>query len=450
MNIDRTDFTPIRIPVMYKENASAPITTASEQTSLNISDQVSLGIGNEVNTKQPTPSLNQPQASGSGTPAGEAGKDSNPSPTSPPLRKWTILVYAAADNDLEKYIIKDVNDMENVGSSNNMNLVVQIDRGQKPSELSGGWAGARRYKLETNVDPYNLDSPVLQDMGQINMGDPKTLQNFVEWGVKEYPAQHYMLVISDHGMGWKGAVEDDSHNGWLSMPATREALEKAKDNTGVKLDIIGYDACLMGQSEVAYELKDVANYMVASPDSEGAEGWPYNNMLDKNILKNLNMALMAKFSLDPPALAKFIVRAASQDQNNLPTMSAIELDKMDNVAKASNKLVEAVLASDTPPALLKTLVRKTQPFEGFKDHYDFCSRIVTSEDVKDVKLKEAAQGVMDSLYNAVMYEEHSSKSPGGHGLSVHLPSYRATYQDEYRQTQWAKDTKWDKMIDKLD
>jgi clostripain len=347
-------------------------------------------------------------------------------------------------------MIKDVNDMENVGSNQDINLVLQIDRGKTPSEFSGGWSGARRYKLETNVDPFNLDSPVLKDMGQINMSDPKTLQEFIEWGVKEYPAEHYMLLISDHGMGWKGAVQDDSHKGWMTLPGTREAAENAEKNTGVKLDIFAYDACLMGQTEVAYELKDVAKYLVASSDSEGAEGWPYHNILDKNVLKNIESALMTKFNFQPDALAKFLVRAAAQDQSNLPTMSAIDLSKMDEVAKASDKLAQAILDTETPPAVIKTIVRKTQPFEGFKDHYDFCKRIVLSEDIKDPKLKEAAKGVMDTVYSAVMYEEHSSRNPNANGLSVHLPSYRASYKDEYKQTKWGQDTKWDEMIDKLD
>ena len=442
MQINNTDMKILKFPLIYQEKTKQN-SPKSESAPSFPSGRDTVSIGREQADIIPAPPKNQ---------ADKAEKQSQQSSEtqshkSPPLKKWTFLVYEASDNDLEKFMVQDINDMENVGSSNNMNIVLQMDRGENPSELSGGWKGARRFKLDKNEDPFNIDSTVLQDLGQVNMSDPKNLADFIEWGMKEYPAQNYMLLISDHGGGWTGAIEDDSHKGWMSLPDIRKGAEMAQEKTKQKLDIIGFDACLMGQSEVAYELKDVANYMVASEESEGAGGWPYHNILSKVVLDNFSNALMMKMDLEPDAVARFIVRTSAKDKENIPTISAIDLAKMNGVAEATKGLTDAILSTDTPKSTLKTLVRKTQKFEGFKDHYDFCRRIVLSEDVKDDKLKEAAQKVMDEVYDAVMLEEHSPDYPDAQGLSINLPSFNSSMSEEYKQTMFAKDTGWDKAVD---
>ena len=446
MKLNRTDLKVLKFPLHYWDKKDKNSVTEPKEKSLPQGrDTVSIGENNVADLAK----------SNKGTKNTESGKtveqpqSGDLNATAPPMKKWTFLIYEASDNDLEKFMVQDINEMENVGSSNNMNIVLQMDRGKTPSELSGGWKGARRIKLDKNEDPYNIDSTVQEDLGQINMSDPRTLSEFIQWGMKKYPAQNYMLLISDHGAGWAGAVEDESHDGWMTLPDIRKAMEDAKDKTGRKIDIVGFDACLMGQSEVAYELKDVANYMVASEESEGAGGWPYHNILAKDVLNNFSTALMMKVELGPAEVAKFIVRASAMDKENIPTISAVDLNKMNNVGEATKQLTQAIIDTDTPRPVLKTIIRKTQNFEGFKDHYDFCRRIVLSKDVKDEKLKKAAQKVMDEVYSAVILEEHSQQYPDAQGLSINIPSYNMTPSKEYKATRFAKDTNWDQAIESL-
>ncbi|MFP4498937.1 MAG: clostripain-related cysteine peptidase [Vulcanimicrobiota bacterium] len=364
-------------------------------------------------------------------------------------KKWTVLLYSAADNDLEPYQIQDLNEIENVGSSNDLNLVVQLDRGKNPTDISGGWKGARRYVITHNEDPYNIDSPVAEELGQVNMSDPKTLQNFIEWGMKNYPAENYMLLISTHGSGWKGAIKDLSHDGWMKMPEMKNALSEAEKNIGKKIDVVGFDACLMGQTEVAYQLKDHADYMVASQELEGAEGWPYQQILSRNVLQDVRTALMMKVDIGPRDLARFLVRAASMHQDNLPTLSAIDLNRMEKVGKASNNLAKAIIDTDTPNETIKGLVRNSQSFMGFKDHHDFCKKIVESKDITDKKLKQRAKELMETLQDAVILEQHSPEYPGATGLSVELPSYNRSPSEKYKKLDFAKDTLWDEALEKL-
>ncbi|MCD6488404.1 MAG: hypothetical protein J7K21_04185 [Desulfurococcales archaeon] len=106
-------------------------------------------------------------------------------------------------------------------------------------------------------------------MGEVNTGDPDTLKSFIEFVVGNYPAEHYMLIIWDHGGGPGGAAWDySSDDDYLTLKEIREAVEEA----GVHLDIIGFDACLMATIDAAYEFRNVADYLVASEETEPGHG----------------------------------------------------------------------------------------------------------------------------------------------------------------------------------
>ena len=117
--------------------------------------------------------------------------------STPAKAKWTVLNYCAADNNLYAYIYDDAASMEKIGSNNSVQLVTQLDhRG----------AGANRFRVEQDRQSgpeadKRIDSPVLKSLGPVNMSDPKTLSDFITWGIKSFPAEHYMLVIADHGKG---------------------------------------------------------------------------------------------------------------------------------------------------------------------------------------------------------------------------------------------------------
>src|SRR5438105_1030713 len=109
-------------------------------------------------------------------------------PPAPQGKKpWTILIYAAGDNGLQKDLLQNLDDCEQVGSSDCVNLVSQLDL--------GGAAGAERLYLTRDEQP-GLHSPVVEKLGPVNSADPKALADFIEWGMKSYPAEHTMLIVS--------------------------------------------------------------------------------------------------------------------------------------------------------------------------------------------------------------------------------------------------------------
>ena len=110
-------------------------------------------------------------------------------------KDWTMMVYLAGDNNLDGAGVVDLKEMKRVGSTDRINIVAQFDRAGSKGETS-------RFYLQKGTA---LAKDVKQKLGETNMGDPKVLEDFVTWSVKNYPADHYLLVLWNHGAGWDDA-----------------------------------------------------------------------------------------------------------------------------------------------------------------------------------------------------------------------------------------------------
>lgn len=170
-----------------------------------------------------------------------------------------------------------------------------MDRFRGAFKGDENWTSTRRYLITQDDDLNTLNSEMVEDLGEANMAQGETLVDFVTWAVQTYPADRYVLVLSDHGMGWPGgwsdpapkssdegtapligAMEDDN----IYLNELDQALAQIQSNTGMeKFDIIGMDACLMSQLEVYAMLQPYAHYAVASEETEPALGWAYTAFL---------------------------------------------------------------------------------------------------------------------------------------------------------------------------
>lgn len=213
---------------------------------------------------------------------GGGGGGGNDKPSS--KKAWTYMVYMAGDNNLSSAAYGDINEMEQVGSSDALNIVVQVEFSQQYSE--GLPANTLRGSIAKDSNENEISSS-LKDVGNKNMGDKTTLSEFITWAKTTYPADHYALVLWDHGAGWKadrmrrgairGALEDATSGSFMSLPDIADGVEAG----GLHFDLINFDACLMAMYEVAYEFNGLADYMVFSEEVEPGEGDPYHTILRK-------------------------------------------------------------------------------------------------------------------------------------------------------------------------
>jgi hypothetical protein len=268
-------------------------------------------------------------------------------------RKWTMMIFINADNDLEGAGIGDINEMEQVGSTDQVNIVVQIDRHKDTVKnganhvydvSNGNWTGARRYFIEKDNDPNSISSQVKGKLGETDAGTPESLKKFVDWSVNNYPAEHYYLIIWNHGGGLDGISWDDESGSHISAEALMDTVQGAAQLAGKKIDIVNFDACLMALVEIAWQIKGHADIMIASEEVEPGYGLPYTDIL----------AYMVKNpSVDPDTLARHVVKVytksyvlgGSQAERRAQSVnySAIRLDRMDSLNEAINGLADALM-----------------------------------------------------------------------------------------------------------
>ena len=146
--------------------------------------------------------------------------------------------------------------------------------------------GSTRWELdEMDGVPYarfSLTEDGISSMEPMeirNMGDADTLTDFVNYGVQSYPANHYGLILWNHGGGPVGGYGSDSHfdGDGLSLEEIREALDHSV-MADKAFDFVAFDACLMGSVEIADCLEGRAGYVIASPELEPQDGYDYSWM----------------------------------------------------------------------------------------------------------------------------------------------------------------------------
>ena len=103
------------------------------------------------------------------------------------ISQWTWLVYMAGDNNLEGAGRDDLAEMKQVGSTADVNIIVQFDTEENQTT---------RYRVEKKK------ARVLQQLPGVDCGDPKVLTEFIKWGTQNYPAKHYLVDVWNHGGGW--------------------------------------------------------------------------------------------------------------------------------------------------------------------------------------------------------------------------------------------------------
>lgn len=364
-------------------------------------------------------SISTPQA-GSAPATEPTPANGSSEPAAP--KKWTVLLWSNSDNNLYRFLQADIDEAEKIGSTENMNVVVQTDHRPKGGE-------AVRMLLKTNNTP-GVNSPVLEKLGQNNMGDPKELSKFIQWGMEKFPAEHYMVIISDHGASWPGACHDEGSNGWMSTPQIQQGLMDAQQATGKKVDVLGFDACLMANTEVMHQLKGTADFIVASEETEGGAGWQYNRVLSKPMLEGaetaMRMAREKRLDFTPREMAENVVTMAAGNNNDLPTMAAIDTSKVDALTEAMKGFKEAIVDSPVSGKDLGAIKYQTQGFAECKDLYDFADKVGKAHGSKDEKLAQAAEAVKSAVEGALVAESHSTKYPGAHGLTIELDKKRGT------------------------
>ena len=322
---------------------------------------------------------------------------------------WTIMIYLDADNNLEPDGIDDFLEIATQGSDEHINYVVQMDRIDDYSDKYGDWTDCKRFRIEKDMTPTAQSA--LSSLGEVNMGDPNTLQDFIQWAMTSYPAQKYALVLWDHGDGWqrkrtrrpaiKSICWDDTSgdDDSISMLDLKNILQALP----IKPVLVGFDACLMGMLENAYMLKQAGiSVMVGSEQNEPAAGWPYDK---------ISKGLASNPGWQATELGKWIVEQYYLSYDMDETQSAIDLNKL-------NPLIDS----------LSTFAVSLR--NSWQDNRD--------------EIKNTAQALRMCIDDAVIASKNGDNYREASGLSIYFPT--GYYSDYYNQTDLAKDTTWNEFL----
>jgi hypothetical protein len=371
-------------------------------------------------------------------------------PVAAKKRQWTVLVYQDANSDLAPYIKQNLADIKKAGSSRDVQVAVQTGLGGKPK--SGG-DQIRRYEIKAGGGA----AEVARFRGRTR--DGKTLQDFVAWGMRTYPAEHTMVIVSGHGEGYIGICTD---KGGDKMPLTvmHDALQGASKEAGRPVDVLAFDACHMGQAEVLHEIGHDIPFVIGSEEIVGLVGLPYPQML---------AALQGEPAMAPREVAACMVEVARQDEvkrrnshadEAAYTLAAYDTSAFKTVRERMDDLAGAILASKVNRNVFRCAIKITQryargskvrPYADFRDVGAFAKQLLRGAAATDEAVSKSARALLDGLDELVIAEEHAGEGMGhSHGLSAYLPAGvpDAGHADfkAYQATGFAHDTRWDEML----
>ena len=356
----------------------------------------------------------------------EAGADS----ASAGAGSWTVLTYSIADTDLEPYMMVDLDEMGQSGSSENLNIIALVDRAEDydsdPVLGLDDWTGGKLLEIADG------SAAELDDLGDVNTGDPDVLADFITRGITEYPADNYALIISDHGASWPGVGGDESNDfDSLSLAEITEALATGLDAAGLdRLDLLGFDACLMATYEVASALAPHANLLLASQELEPGHGWDYSALAAAS--RPVDGA-----TLGSALLAGFASQAAVEGDESEITLSLVDLTLMPPVdaalASFSAALIErgSAVAPMVGTSLAGTLGFGRSPDPSEDTHMTDLGILAGEIGAEAVDVSDAADALVRAINDAVLDKVDGVATLGATGLSIYFPSKQAYFSPDY-------------------
>lgn len=373
-------------------------------------------------------------------------------------KNWTILVYLNGHNNLDRFGAMDINEMEKVGSTQDVNVVVQWASGETATKAKT----TKRLYVVKDTNTTAVTSSVVQDMGtKVDMGDYNNLVSFAKWGISKYPANKYMVVVWNHGSGWRkrGAVTtkdisfDDLSGKFITTKQLGTAMSQISQTLGRKVDVYGSDACLMSMIEVATEMKDSVGVMVGSQELEPGYGWPYDKFLAK--INGTTTAAELAGALTSEYLKSYT--NGSQGNSDV-TLSAVDLSATDGLNSAIAGLGKAIQGLSGAEL---NLVEKAGQDSLYFDNYDFFEGIGNDfRDLDDYLNQLESQNVisasvLDAVRSAqkkfVINNAVSTKYLKAKGISIWIPAKKEydKFLTKYKTLKFSTATGWATALNRI-
>jgi hypothetical protein len=376
-------------------------------------------------------------------------------PGQPDADTWTVMLFLnAEDPGFESILTGYRTDIEAFIDDKDafLNVAILYD--------GSGDGDTTRYLVQPDGN-YTLGTNQWS-MGELNMGHPDTLANFVTWAMDQYPAENYYLAVDDHGNGVYGISYDSTSNDdQLTPPELYSALKGATHNGARKIDILDYEACLMGLAENAYDVRQWVDYVVFSEQiSWGIDTYPryFNDLAATDEPEDVGRRIVDRYHGE--------ALVTNNGYGYPHTISLIDTNQVGNVSDAVSNFGDAIRATDTQ--VQKDAINDARDdSQAFAADYDATNSARAeyidlwdlADEASDDSLASAqAAAVKSAVDAAVVHERHASGGASGyvwdhsgaHGLAIYYPPSKSSGAfDSYVAPslyQMSHDGTWDEFL----
>ena len=359
----------------------------------------------------------------------QSSEDSDPEivktdPERGPSRKsWTVMIYMIGSNleSRQGNATKDLEEIDKAGLSFEDFNVVAYTGG------AARWIGNVPCNQNSVLD-MSLEGDeriVAATGGNANMGLPETLSAFLTFCDENYPAEHNALILWDHGGGplW-GYGNDELYDGdSLMLTEMRSAMDASPFSGGRKLDLVGFDACLMASLESMTIWSDYADYYVGSEELEPGDGWNYKFLQaleDSPEAGTLTESILSRFE-------EYYAGRKSATYNPDLTLSCVDLSRVGEVNTAmdalGDKMIDGVetgkyaeMVRDRSDSKSFGMTQNTKGEVSF--YYDLVDVADLAEHMKDQYPEEAA-ALIEKVQSAV--KGKYANVDGAGGMTLYYP-----------------------------
>ena len=354
------------------------------------------------------------------------------------LPRWTVLKYCISDTNMADSVTKSVRPFAETKVNPDLRVVVQ----------HGGFGDAARFEVGDGVR-------VLETLPNTDMGKAASLQEFLEFGVSQYPSQGYIVSLLGHGRGPWGVMPDESSGSTMALSDFGQALQNASTKLGRKFDVVVSDNCLGGSADMAKQVAPAAHYWLSSEDL--IDG-------DRVILNSKKLDLISQQMDQGPLSREELVDLLGQFKG-VEQRGVFNLDHYAAFEAAFAKFSDSVRHSPLPDAQIKEAGARAvsaflsqavrtapseklefnSPHEAIKDAGSLLTRFAQLE---DEAVQKAAIEALDALKKMTvsnyMPAEMGQKLPDVAGLSVlmPLPPQQGASELPYQASGFAQDTGW--------
>ncbi len=349
-------------------------------------------------------------------------------------KKWTILFYGAHDNDLSASI-------PGIGSNDDIDVIALED--------GLPWGDSRAaYVLSGGARIYiNLSSINPSWTFELNMAHPDTLFSFVQYCIENYPAEHYWVVLDNHGGAYNGVCTDETSGGdILTIGDLKTAFSGIASYLGRKIDGIFFAACLMSNLEIAVQLSPYVGYIV------GFETTSSGHQLDED---EVVTTFLANPSMSPREIAIELVDQAFITETGSMGMSAVKLSTIQDLIDDVNNLSTQLMNNfNIYGKEIRDVRNACEDWYGYPyqlvDFVDFIEEVY--ERVPNKMIRYYALDIMRNLVPsdqnyAIINNRIGSASDFMHGLSVYFPVDISTYSSHYQiENDFCALTHWGEFI----